>query len=151
MRLVIGLAQISLLLPLADPNMTDTAKRSKLPLSDGPLSGTDHLGCDLASRLKSSTRLSRSEGFGDIFSRRNPITSQDALHSSCLVHARGRAIRESLKLASLSKSFPVGKRLFYPLKAMVRAVQPLSLTVQRGEVLGIVEESELPPETRTLT
>ncbi|MCR9140060.1 MAG: ATP-binding cassette domain-containing protein [Alphaproteobacteria bacterium] len=46
-----------------------------------------------------------------------------------------------LKLTNLSKIFPVGKRLFGPPKALVRAVQPLSLSVEEGETLGIVGES----------
>ncbi|MDN5787410.1 ABC transporter ATP-binding protein [Pseudorhodobacter sp.] len=48
---------------------------------------------------------------------------------------------EALKLTGLSKSFPVGKRLFGPPKAMVRAVRPTSLVVDKGETLGIVGES----------
>ncbi|MDP7150057.1 MAG: ATP-binding cassette domain-containing protein [Paracoccaceae bacterium] len=47
----------------------------------------------------------------------------------------------ALKLTGLSKVFPVGKRMFGPPRAMVRAVQPLSLTVEEGETLGIVGES----------
>ena len=46
-----------------------------------------------------------------------------------------------LKVTALTKTFPVGKRLFGPPKALVRAVQPLTLTVQKGETLGIVGES----------
>ncbi len=48
---------------------------------------------------------------------------------------------EALKLTDLSKSFPVGKRLLGPPRALVRTVQPISLTVQKGETLGIVGES----------
>ncbi len=48
---------------------------------------------------------------------------------------------EALKVTDLSKSFPMGRRLLGPPKAMVHAVRPLSLTVQRGETLGIVGES----------
>lgn len=48
---------------------------------------------------------------------------------------------EALKVTALTKTFPVGKRLFGPPKALVRAVQPLTLTVQKGETLGIVGES----------
>lgn len=48
---------------------------------------------------------------------------------------------EALKVTALTKTFPVGKRLFGPPKALVRAVQPLTLTVQNGETLGIVGES----------
>ncbi|MEN8741553.1 MAG: oligopeptide/dipeptide ABC transporter ATP-binding protein [Phaeobacter gallaeciensis] len=47
----------------------------------------------------------------------------------------------ALKLTGLSKVFPVGKRLFGPPRALVRAVQPLSLAVEEGETLGIVGES----------
>jgi len=47
----------------------------------------------------------------------------------------------ALKLTGLAKSFPVGKRLFGPPRAVVRAVQPVTLTVERGETLGIVGES----------
>lgn len=48
---------------------------------------------------------------------------------------------EALKVTALTKAFPVGKRLFGPPKALVRAVQPLTLSVQKGETLGIVGES----------
>jgi len=48
---------------------------------------------------------------------------------------------EALKLTGLSKVFPVGKRLFGPPRALVRAVQPVDLVVQKGETLGIVGES----------
>ncbi|MGH1447379.1 MAG: ABC transporter ATP-binding protein [Cognatishimia sp.] len=47
----------------------------------------------------------------------------------------------ALKLTGLSKVFPVGKRMFGPPRALVRAVQPLSLSVKEGETLGIVGES----------
>ena len=48
---------------------------------------------------------------------------------------------EALKIENLSKTFPVGKRWFGPPKAEVRAVQPMSLSVRKGETLGIVGES----------
>ena len=48
---------------------------------------------------------------------------------------------KALKLTNLSKVFPVGKRMFGPPRALVRAVQPLSLQVEQGETLGIVGES----------
>ncbi len=48
---------------------------------------------------------------------------------------------EALKVTALTKTFPVGKRLFGPPQALVRAIQPLSLTVQKGETLGVVGES----------
>jgi len=47
----------------------------------------------------------------------------------------------ALKITDLTKTFAVGKRLFGPPKALVRAVQPVSLTVPKGETLGIVGES----------
>jgi peptide/nickel transport system ATP-binding protein len=48
---------------------------------------------------------------------------------------------DALKVTALTKTFPVGKRLFGPPKAMVRAIQPVSMTVSKGETLGIVGES----------
>jgi len=48
---------------------------------------------------------------------------------------------EALRLENLSKSFPVGKRLFGKPKGTVHAVQPVDLVVQEGETLGIVGES----------
>ncbi|MEM6322712.1 MAG: oligopeptide/dipeptide ABC transporter ATP-binding protein [Pseudomonadota bacterium] len=48
---------------------------------------------------------------------------------------------QALKLTGLSKAFPVGKRLFGPPRALVRAVQPVDLIVEQGETLGIVGES----------
>ncbi|AKO99352.1 Dipeptide transport ATP-binding protein DppF (plasmid) [Marinovum algicola DG 898] len=48
---------------------------------------------------------------------------------------------EALKLTDLSKTFPVGRRLFGGPKGSVKAVHPLSLTVHQGETLGIVGES----------
>ena len=48
---------------------------------------------------------------------------------------------QALRLTDLSKTFPVGKRLFRPPKAGVRAVRPLTLDVETGETLGIVGES----------
>jgi oligopeptide/dipeptide ABC transporter ATP-binding protein len=47
----------------------------------------------------------------------------------------------ALRMSELSKTFPVGKRLFGPPRAHVRAVQPVSLEVKTGETLGIVGES----------
>jgi peptide/nickel transport system ATP-binding protein len=47
----------------------------------------------------------------------------------------------ALKLTGLSKSFAVGKRLLGPPRGLVRAVQPVDLTVEKGETLGIVGES----------
>ncbi|MBM9593969.1 ABC transporter ATP-binding protein [Roseitranquillus sediminis] len=47
----------------------------------------------------------------------------------------------ALRLTDLSKTFPVGKRLFGPPKGRVRAVRPVTLIVEHGETLGIVGES----------
>ena len=47
----------------------------------------------------------------------------------------------ALKLTGLAKDFPVGKRLLGPPRAVVHAVQPVTLAVQTGETLGIVGES----------
>ncbi len=47
----------------------------------------------------------------------------------------------ALKLTNLKKDFPIGKRLFGPPRAVVHAVQPVTLDVERGETLGIVGES----------
>ena len=47
----------------------------------------------------------------------------------------------ALKLTDLKKDFPVGKRLFGPPRAVVHAVQPVTLEVATGETLGIVGES----------
>ncbi|PWG18007.1 ABC transporter ATP-binding protein [Salibaculum griseiflavum] len=47
----------------------------------------------------------------------------------------------ALKLTDLAKTFEVGKRLLRPPKALVRAVQPVTLSVEKGETLGIVGES----------
>ncbi len=47
----------------------------------------------------------------------------------------------TLKLTDLAKDFPVGKRLFGPPRAVVHAVQPVTLEVAKGETLGIVGES----------
>ncbi|MDU8943190.1 ABC transporter ATP-binding protein [Ovoidimarina sediminis] len=48
---------------------------------------------------------------------------------------------EALKLTELSKTFPVGRTLFGSATGSVKAVHPVSLTVQQGETLGIVGES----------
>ena len=47
----------------------------------------------------------------------------------------------ALKITGLSKTFPVGRGLFGGPKASVKAVHPVTLTVETGETLGIVGES----------
>lgn len=63
LSLVVLLALITPLLPLAEPNVTNTAARFQKPFSEGALLGTDHLGRDLLSRLLWGTRLSLAVGF----------------------------------------------------------------------------------------
>lgn len=48
---------------------------------------------------------------------------------------------DALKLTDVSKTFPVGRKLFGAPKGSVKAVHPLTLSVQQGETLGIVGES----------
>ncbi len=63
MTVVVILALLTPLLPLADPDVTDTGNRFQPPFSEGALLGTDHLGRDLLSRLMWGTRLSLAVGF----------------------------------------------------------------------------------------
>lgn len=63
MGLVVFIALVTPLLPLADPDVTNTANRFRKPFSEGALLGTDHLGRDLLSRLLWGTRLSLAVGF----------------------------------------------------------------------------------------
>ncbi|MEC3861257.1 dipeptide/oligopeptide/nickel ABC transporter permease/ATP-binding protein [Mesobacterium sp. TK19101] len=63
MAVVVLLALITPLLPLADPDVTNTANRFLKPFSDTAPLGTDHLGRDLLSRLMWGTRLSLAVGF----------------------------------------------------------------------------------------
>jgi peptide/nickel transport system permease protein len=63
MGIVVVLALITPILPLADPDVTDTPNRFLPPFSDGAPLGTDHLGRDLLSRLLWGTRLSLAVGF----------------------------------------------------------------------------------------
>jgi peptide/nickel transport system permease protein len=60
---VVLLAVVTPLLPLADPDVTNTSDRFRPPLADGALLGTDHLGRDLLARLMWGTRLSLAVGF----------------------------------------------------------------------------------------
>jgi peptide/nickel transport system permease protein len=61
--LILCLALVTPLLPLLDPDVTNTSNRFRPPLSEGALLGTDHLGRDLLSRLAWGTRLSLGVGF----------------------------------------------------------------------------------------
>ena len=63
MAVVVLLAAITPLLPLKNPDVTNTADRFLPIFSDGALLGTDHLGRDLLSRLMWGTRLSLAVGF----------------------------------------------------------------------------------------
>lgn len=63
LALVVLLALVTPLLPLADPDVTNTSNRFRPIFSDGALLGTDHLGRDLLSRLLWGTRLSLAVGF----------------------------------------------------------------------------------------
>ncbi|WP_417807702.1 oligopeptide/dipeptide ABC transporter ATP-binding protein [Thioclava sp.] len=47
----------------------------------------------------------------------------------------------ALQVTDLSKIFPVGKKLFGGAKGAVKAVHPITLSVETGETLGIVGES----------
>lgn len=61
--LVVFVALITPLLPLANPDVTDTSNRFQPIFSEGAVLGTDHLGRDLLSRLLWGTRLSLAVGF----------------------------------------------------------------------------------------
>ncbi|MBF9030282.1 ABC transporter permease subunit [Rhodobacterales bacterium HKCCE3408] len=63
MGIVVLLAILTPVLPLADPDVTNTADRFQPPFSGAGLLGTDHLGRDLLSRLMWGTRLSLAVGF----------------------------------------------------------------------------------------
>ncbi|MEM6824914.1 MAG: dipeptide/oligopeptide/nickel ABC transporter permease/ATP-binding protein, partial [Pseudomonadota bacterium] len=63
MGVVLLLALVTPILPLADPDATDTANRFLPPFSPSAPLGTDHLGRDLLSRLLWGTRLSLMVGF----------------------------------------------------------------------------------------
>ncbi|WP_439124811.1 dipeptide/oligopeptide/nickel ABC transporter permease/ATP-binding protein [Marivita sp.] len=63
MTLVVLLAVLTPVLPLADPDVTNTSSRFQPIFSEGALLGTDHLGRDLLSRLMWGTRLSLAVGF----------------------------------------------------------------------------------------
>lgn len=64
---VLFLALITPLLPLQNPDVTNTADRFLRPFSQGHLLGTDHLGRDLLARLLHGTRLSLAVGIAAAF------------------------------------------------------------------------------------
>ena len=55
------------ILPLKEPNITNTADRFMVPFEGGHILGTDHLGRDLLSRLLWGTQLSLAVGFAAAF------------------------------------------------------------------------------------
>ncbi|OWU85159.1 peptide ABC transporter permease [Oceanicola sp. 22II-s10i] len=63
LSIVVLLALLTPILPLQEPNVTNTANRFVKPFSEGHLLGTDHLGRDMLSRLLWGTRLSLAVGF----------------------------------------------------------------------------------------
>ncbi|WP_425099448.1 dipeptide/oligopeptide/nickel ABC transporter permease/ATP-binding protein [Tropicibacter sp. S64] len=62
LAVILLLAIVTPLLPLADPDVTDTANKFALPFAEAGLLGTDHLGRDLLARLLYGTRLSLAVG-----------------------------------------------------------------------------------------
>ena len=60
--IILPLVIVTPILPLQDPDVTNTADRFMTPFSDGHLLGTDHLGRDLLSRLLYGTRVSLAVG-----------------------------------------------------------------------------------------
>ncbi|SIO20788.1 dipeptide/oligopeptide/nickel ABC transporter permease/ATP-binding protein [Vannielia litorea] len=59
---IVVLALLTPILPLTDPNITNTADRFARPLTEGYLLGADHLGRDQLSRLMWGTRTSLAVG-----------------------------------------------------------------------------------------
>ena len=62
LAVLLGLAVITPILPLADPDITEPAQRLLRPSAEGHLLGTDHLGRDLLSRLLWGMRVSVAVG-----------------------------------------------------------------------------------------
>ena len=61
--IILTLSILAPILPLKEPNITNTADRFMTPFEDGYILGTDHLGRDLLSRLLWGTQLSLAVGF----------------------------------------------------------------------------------------
>ena len=63
LSLVVVVALLTPVLPLEDPDVTNTSNRFQPMFAEGALLGTDHLGRDLLARLLFGTRLSLAVGF----------------------------------------------------------------------------------------
>lgn len=65
--IILTLSILVPILPLKEPNITNTADRFMTPFEEGHILGTDHLGRDLLSRLLWGTQLSLAVGFAAAF------------------------------------------------------------------------------------
>ena len=65
--IILTLSILAPILPLKEPNITNTADRFMVPFEGGHILGTDHLGRDLLSRLLWGTQLSLAVGFAAAF------------------------------------------------------------------------------------
>jgi len=65
--IILALSILAPILPLKEPNITNTADRFMTPFEEGHILGTDHLGRDLLSRLLWGTQLSLAVGFAAAF------------------------------------------------------------------------------------
>ena len=65
--IILTLSVLAPILPLKEPNITNTADRFMVPFEGGYILGTDHLGRDLLSRLLWGTQLSLAVGFAAAF------------------------------------------------------------------------------------
>ena len=65
--IILALSILAPVLPLKEPNITNTADRFMTPFEEGHILGTDHLGRDLLSRLLWGTQLSLAMGFAAAF------------------------------------------------------------------------------------
>ena len=65
--IILTLSILAPILPIKEPNITNTADRFMVPFEGGHILGTDHLGRDLLSRLLWGTQLSLAVGFAAAF------------------------------------------------------------------------------------
>ena len=65
--IILTLSILAPIIPLKEPNITNTADRFMVPFEGGHILGTDHLGRDLLSRLLWGTQLSLAVGFAAAF------------------------------------------------------------------------------------